>query len=228
MDEMRKDFSFVFSISRLSDLFLAAKFVVFFTPNAFIHPLPLHDTLDNLPSEKLEDPTNRHITTARLVLRPLVDGDAQGLFALQTNPQVTRYQSGRQGYTLQDAIDFIPFVNGGIRANRWHFWVIALHDAPNVLIGNISLWNMAPGEHLAELGFELHPDYHGQGIMSEAATAVMQHAAAHLDIIRFEAYTREQNKAAIALLRKLGFAFDGVDDEKYPYEKNEEVVMYRY
>jgi ribosomal-protein-alanine N-acetyltransferase len=187
-------------------------------------------TLEAPPTDQPQESRPGYIRTARLLLRPIEDADAPALFALQTHPDVARYQDGRKRYELQDAIDFIPTIQSGIRNNRWHYWAIALRDAPDALIGNISLWHIVPEDHVAELGFELLPAYHRQGLMLEAAQATLQYAQAQLGIIRFEAYTRARNRASIGLLRRLGFAFDScVDEEISPrHEEGGEVVLYTY
>lgn len=182
------------------------------------------------PTDQPQDSRSGCIRTARLLLRPIEAADAPALFVLQTHPGVTAYQGGRKGYEMQDAIDFIPVIQSGIRNNRWHYWVIVLPDAPEALIGNISLWHIDPKAHLAELGFELLPDYHRQGLMLEAAQAVIQHARTQAGIIRFEAYTRARNRAAVGLLRSLGFAYERCmdDEEGSTHEQGDEVVLYAY
>ncbi len=65
-------------------------------------------------------------------------------------------------------------------------------------------------EKQVELGFILHPDAWGQGIATQPVTRVVQHAFETRGIRRIHADIDPDNAASIALIKKLGFAYEGL------------------
>ena len=61
-----------------------------------------------------------------------------------------------------------------------------------------------------DLGYALLPAYCGQGYATEAAAAVLADARESLHIDRILAITNSDNAASIALLLKVGFAFESM------------------
>ncbi len=68
------------------------------------------------------------------------------------------------------------------------------------VIGKAGCWRMP------EVGFILHPDYWGQGLILEAMTAAIAHAFARWpDVAALEAEADPRNLGSLAVLAKLGF-----------------------
>ncbi len=75
------------------------------------------------------------------------------------------------------------------------------------------VWGIICGDQLCgsvavtngELGYMLHPDFSGQGIMTRAARAALTHARATSDIAHFQASVWHDNPASKAVVSKLGF-----------------------
>ena len=57
-------------------------------------------------------------------------------------------------------------------------WGITLKDSGKV-IGSCGFLNMLPKHHRAEIGYELHQEYWGKGIASEALEAVIKYGFHH-------------------------------------------------
>jgi [ribosomal protein S5]-alanine N-acetyltransferase len=70
--------------------------------------------------------------------------------------------------------------------------------------------NWKPKFFSAALGYELAPAYWGQGMMTEALTAVLRYTFTLMALNRVEAYVVPQNAPSIALLQKLGFVNEGL------------------
>lgn len=68
-------------------------------------------------------------------------------------------------------------------------------------------------EKTYEIGFRLRPKFWGQGVATEAATAVMEYACTSLGAERLFAGHHPDNKASQKVLGKLGFQYTG--DEFY-------------
>lgn len=75
-------------------------------------------------------------------------------------------------------------------------WAICINDR---LIGSIGVTG-------GDLGYMLHPDYHGQGIASQAARSAITQAFVETDSDHLTASTWHDNAASYRVLQRLGFA----------------------
>jgi len=113
------------------------------------------------------------ITTARLILRPLELGDADAVQSTFPKWEIVQYLAAHVPwpYPADGALTFIrdtvlPAMRDG---TEWH-WSIRPRSSPERLIGAISLRDKPDDNR----GFWLDPAWHGQGLMSEACSAVTE------------------------------------------------------
>jgi ribosomal-protein-alanine N-acetyltransferase len=95
-------------------------------------------------------------------------------------------------------------------------WAITLRADPRRLVGSCGYFSVRRGTATVETGYELHPDYWRQGLMTEALQAMIQYSfsdQALLPVHRIEALVAPGNIASIRLLEKLGFAREGLRRE---------------
>ncbi len=79
------------------------------------------------------------------------------------------------------------------------------------LMGAITLDNIRRGPaQSAQVGYWIGPDFARHGYMTEALTAVVDHAFAALDLSRIEAACLPENAASRAVLDRAGFRHEGV------------------
>lgn len=142
--------------------------------------------------------------TPRLLLREMTADDAESLFQLRSNEQAMRYLGRPLQKDVSEAVEFIEKIRANFAQNEAVAWGIAFHGQPN-LLGNISFWKMDKANHRTEIGYMLHPDYWGQGIMSEAMTAALEYCFRVLNFHSIEANTDPENEASGRLLEKHGF-----------------------
>ena len=154
--------------------------------------------------------------TQRLLLRQLKKSDDFMLFALRTDETVNRYIVRRRHSDITDTQKFIKMINGGFHKRNWLYWAICLQDRPE-LIGTICLWNFSDDQSTAEIGYELHPDYHGMGYMDEAVKQVIRYSFDILGFKKLEAFTHRENIRSTKLLEKNRFVLDaGRQDAENP------------
>lgn len=155
----------------------------------------------------IDSPAFPHLYTPRLHLRPLYLTDQAAIFSLRSNEVVNRYIRRAPLKRVAAAMTFIDKIKTGEKAGSFKFWVLSPRHSPE-LMGTICLWKFSADRSCAELGYELHPDYHRQGYMREAIAAVQAFSFDTMGLSAIEAYTHHQNEASIRLLTRQGFIQD--------------------
>lgn len=77
------------------------------------------------------------------------------------------------------------------------------------MIGTICYWNLNAADKSAEIGYELHPDYQGQGLMQEAISAVLVFGFNDQHFEMITACPKGGNQSSVKLLKKTGFSLVG-------------------
>lgn len=144
------------------------------------------------------------LKTERLLLRQLDLSDVEDIMFLRTDAVVNRYVNRDTPKNHQDVLNFIEKIVNGVNDEKCYYWCITKQHS-NKLIGTISLWNFSENKKKAEIGYDLHPKYHGQGIMSEALQVVVHYGFKELKIDKLEAFTHFENLSSINLLLKNKF-----------------------
>ena len=144
------------------------------------------------------------LSTERLQLRKLEISDAEQIFSLRSNEIVNRYLGRTPANSVKDAEAFIKKINSAEPGNQSFYWAICFHNEPD-LVGTICLWNFSENENKSEIGYELLPQFQGQGIMQEAFLAVLKFAFEVLQLNTIEAWTVAQNENSIKILKRNGF-----------------------
>jgi len=79
------------------------------------------------------------------------------------------------------------------------------------------LWNFSEDRKTAEVGYELLPEFHHQGIMTEALKAVIDFSFKELQLTKIVAMTNKFNENSKGLLLKNDFILEvGREDEGFP------------
>jgi len=157
------------------------------------------------------------LTTERMILRQKTHADVNEIFFLRSDESVMKYIDRPRAKTLQDATAFIDMITEGINNSETITWAITLKDNP-VLIGSIGIWQIQKENYRGELGYVLHPDYQGKGIMSEAVKAVTDFAFNAMNLHSIEANINPENKASAKVLERAGFVQEAYFRENYYYD----------
>lgn len=154
------------------------------------------------------------ITSKRLILRKITDSDVHEIFFLRSDEEVMRYIDKAPAESLEDAYDFIKKIAGLEKNTDAITWAITLKDDPK-LIGTICLWNIQKEHYRAEVGYNLHPDYWGKGIMQEAMPEVLSYGFEVMNLHSIEANVNPENLASIRLLKRNKFIREAYYRENY-------------
>ena len=149
------------------------------------------------------------LTTERLILRELKESDHDMVLFLRSDATVNAFierPEDRKTKTTEDAVKFIKEIHGYAKSNTSIAWGISLKDQPNI-VGTICLWNFSEDRKTAEVGYDLHPNFQGLGIMSASLKLVLDYGFNTLKLHTIEAFTHKDNKSSIKLLQRHGFVF---------------------
>ncbi len=167
---------------------------------------PLRATVSALVSRSVHAPAIV-VETRRLTLRRLTLGDAAFICTLLNEPSFLRHIGDKGVRTEADAAEYIlagPMTS--YDTFGFGLYCVALRDTREP----VGICGLLKREALddVDVGFAFLPPYWSKGYASEAAAAVMAYAYASLGLRRLVAIAVPHNESSIALLGKLGFAFE--------------------
>lgn len=154
------------------------------------------------------------LQTDRLTLRELRESDAPEMLFLRSDDLVIKYLDREKTTTLEDARAVILDAKESVKQNDGIMWGICLRSA-DFLIGTIGHWRFIKEHHRSEIGYTLHPDFWGQGLMHEAMEAVINYGFQNLNLHSVEANVNPNNQSSIRLLEKSGFVKEAHFKENY-------------
>jgi RimJ/RimL family protein N-acetyltransferase len=145
--------------------------------------------------------------TDRLVLREMAESDADGLHAAFGNADAMRFWNSPPTRTVADTALLIKKALTGRRIGHG-VWAILRRDGP--FVGMINYHHREVKNQRLELGWIVVPAYWRQGIMTEAASAILGHCFGTMKMHRVEALIEPENLSSLALAAKLGFVNEGL------------------
>ncbi|WP_418515651.1 GNAT family N-acetyltransferase [Curtobacterium flaccumfaciens pv. flaccumfaciens] len=151
------------------------------------------------------------LRTDRLVLSAPELGDAVDVVAYANDPDVIAYTPVPVPYGHAEARYWITDVvaAGWAADSRYEFGIRRADDLR--LLGTVGLFAFADGA--AEMGYAMHPDGRGSGIVTEAAERVLHWAFAGvpegLGLLRVQWRAIATNTASAAVAQRLGLRFEG-------------------
>lgn len=138
------------------------------------------------------------IKTKRLNIYPTSNEQMESLISNQTLPD------------LKDA--YQQMLDGCFRhpnQREWYaIWNIELNDESKAVVGNLSFKGLE-ADGVLEIGYGMNSEYEGQGLMTEAVSAVVKWAVTQEGVKLIEAETEENNTASKRVLEKSGFIPNG-------------------
>lgn len=150
------------------------------------------------------------IETDRLILRGYEPGDAANIFAYASELETTRYMAWDRATTLENVHRFLNSVVAPNYERSELDYAVTLRGMEHQCIGGIGLY-WRPREHqVMELGYILHREHWGQGLIPEAGRALIAHALATTPVERIFAPVFAPNSKSRRTAEKLGMQLDGV------------------
>jgi RimJ/RimL family protein N-acetyltransferase len=166
------------------------------------------------------------LQTARLTLRPYVEGDLEAVHAMRSDPEVIRWLYGEvlSEDETRDLLTRRMALTAWTSEGDWLSAAI-VERASGTTVGDLAFHWVSERDKTAEVGFILDPRHQGQGFATEAARALLDWAfisGFHRVIGRTEA----RNTASARVLEKLGMRLEAhhVENEWVKDEWQSELV----
>ena len=147
-----------------------------------------------------------NLSTNRLKLRSFEKEDASSLFETRAFPKNSVFLDRSPYKNRQEADAFIDKIMDGVKKNKWINWSITLKDNPR-MVGSICLWNLDEEKATGELGYEMHPDFQGKGIMTESIDKIIEYGFGKMNLKKIEAVPHQDNAVSIRVLQKFNFKY---------------------
>jgi ribosomal-protein-alanine N-acetyltransferase len=153
--------------------------------------------------------------TPRLVLRALQMEDASFIFKEWGDPVVTYYMRDEDPLkSLKQAEEMLQPLQTPEKMPNFKWWGIEI-KLEGCLIGTCGYCRWDKQHNRAEIGYDMWPDYWGQGLMPEAIQTLISFGFQEMELNRIEATTHTENHRSQHVLKKLGFQKEGLLREFY-------------
>lgn len=146
------------------------------------------------------------LQTERLLLRPLVEADADALHLFWNDPAVRRYLWGDRPVSTEQVREVIAVSEQNFERLGAGFFAVEALDAPGELVGFCGYRRFEDGAQ-PELLYGLLPEFWGKGYVTEAARAVLAHGFEHCGMDQVIASTDTPNQRAVRVMQRLGMCF---------------------
>lgn len=148
------------------------------------------------------------LETERLILREIIEADAEFVLDLLNQPSFIKYIGDRNVRTPEQAREFIENrYRASYAEHGFGLYTVELKEinAPIGICGFVKRDNLPE----ADIGFAFLPQFERKGYAFESASAVLEYGRKTLKLGRVLAITSTDNESSGRLLEKLGFEFEG-------------------
>lgn len=148
--------------------------------------------------------------TDRLILRSILPSDDQGMFQLDSDPEVHRHLGGRTVESIDESRKIIERVQKQYHDFKIGRWAV-IEKSSNSFIGwsGLKYCQKKENGHINyyDLGYRFIRSAWGKGYATESSWPAIQHAFKVLKLPVLYASTVKDNLASRRVLEKLGFVF---------------------
>lgn len=160
------------------------------------------------------------LETPRLLLRPFAETDLDGLSALMANADFMRFSLGL--FSREQTAQFLEKVRGRDRAGLPSLFALILRTNQK-LIGYCGFFlQTVDGVEELEIAYRVDPSFWGEGLATEAARAVRDHAFEELQLTHVISLIHPDNTASRRVAEK-----NGMTPEKETIFRGFPTIVYR-
>ena len=148
-----------------------------------------------------------HIETDRLLMRDLMDEDAQGMFEMDSDPEVHTYLGRKPIATLEEAKNAIDYIKSQYIENGIGRWAVVEKESGEFIgWSGFKLITDVVNERTGyyDLGYRFMKKHWGKGYASETAMASLNHGFTELHFKEIAGIADVDHTASNAILKKVG------------------------
>ena len=149
------------------------------------------------------------LETPRLILRELDPDDAEAVLELHADDEVNRYQGIDTMRSIEPARAKIALARKRFRLEAGVSWAITLRE-DGAFVGTCAYAHFLPAHDRGHITYELMRRVWGRGLGTEAVRALVAFGREQAGLNRIEAVVVPENEASAGVLRKTGFADEGL------------------
>ena len=170
-----------------------------------------------------------HIETDRFIIRELEEYDAEGIFELDSDPEVHEFLGKKPIKTIDEAYKVIDFIRKQYVSNGIGRWAI-IDKKTEDFIGWTGLKyekGLRKEFNYYDLGYRLRKKYWGKGIATETAIESLKYGFQILGLKEIGAAADVNHLVSNKILKKIGlkfietFDYEGVTHNWYKISKTE-------
>ena len=166
------------------------------------------------------------LETKRLVLRTLAATDAEAIFRIFSDAEVTRFYAWETFTHIEQAQQLLARTAELYQRQEAIRWGLILKGEQGV-IGTCGYTRWNRENNWGMIGYDLERRYWGQGLMSETIRQVIRFGFKEMDLHRIEATVIAGNRASMNVLSKAGFREEGVMRERsYHQQQFQDVHLF--
>jgi len=166
------------------------------------------------------------IETERLIIRPLLAEDDEGMFRMDSDPEVLKYIGIEPQTNIEQSREVIRFVQQQYAEHGIGRWAM-VDKATNDFIGwtGFKYMTITVNGHtnFHDFGYRLVQQHWGKGYATEGAIASLKYGIETLGFKDVYAMTDANNAASRRILEKTGFKFI----EIFPYDNEGPLLWLR-
>lgn len=158
-----------------------------------------------------------HIETERLRIRALQESDLDGMFALDSDPEVHKYLGNKPITEKAAALKYIKDTNKQYKERGIGRWAVELKETGD-FIGWCGLrlyteYTFNNHTNFYDIGYRLRHEFWGKGYATEASKACLEYAWNVLHLDNVYGITEKGNEGSHRVLLKIGLTY--VEDFYY-------------
>lgn len=146
------------------------------------------------------------LETERLILRPIIESDAEAIFEYSQNKNVGINAGWKPHENIEETREIMPL----IFLNQENVFGVVLKETGK-LFGTIGIIADPKRQNNKSrmIGYAIGEDYWGKGFTTEAVQAVLNFGFEELELDLISAYCYPDNERSKRVLKKCGFQYEG-------------------
>ncbi len=157
------------------------------------------------------------IDAGDFLLTALKSHHAPALFELRTNSAAMQYINRVKPHSIDEVLSMIDCMQDEFQLHRTSVWAIVQKEDGR-LAGTIGYYRMLPEHFRGEIGYMLHPDFWGKGIMQKLIDIVIKHGFEKMELHSIEARINPENLNSRKILERSGFVSEGYLRESFYFD----------